>query len=108
VYFDIIRSHSREGSSATAYFPFYSIMVVQGYQTTGLMKLKPGYFASIDSCNGVKKMMSHESILNNYVKVVATNFELPDFLFHQLSNCVVEDEDPGHSWNLLTFQGINY
>jgi hypothetical protein len=59
-------------------FCFISIMVVNGYLMTCLLKLKNEGFETDESYNGVKKKMANETSLNHYVKVFAKHFELPD------------------------------
>jgi hypothetical protein len=81
-------------------FRFISIMVVNGYLTTSLMKLSPEDFQTEDSYTSVKKSMANNNTLNDYIKDMAKTFEIPDCLFQEPSNGLaegqVEDEGPGH------------
>jgi hypothetical protein len=76
-------------------FRFMSIMVVNGYLTTCLLKLKNEDFETDDSYNSVRKKIANETSLNDYVKVLAKHFELPDCMFQDPNNGEVVNEEQG-------------
>jgi hypothetical protein len=56
-----------------------SIMFVNGYLTTCFLKIKNEDFETDDSYKG--KKMAYDTLLNDYVSVLAKHFELLDCIF---------------------------
>jgi hypothetical protein len=83
-------------------FRFISIMVVNGHLTSSLLKLTQEDFDNEDSYNDIRKRMSNSSTLNDFVKILATHFELPGCMYDVNSEHNVRDDDD----NEQTAEGI--
>jgi hypothetical protein len=75
-------------------FRFISIMVVNGHLTTSLLHLGQEDFDNDESYNDIRKRMSNSSSLNDYVKILATNFELPGCMYDVNYDPDLQDDGP--------------
>ena len=71
----------RGGSVLQLVVRFLSIMIANGHLTTNLLRLSDEDFAE-DGCSytDMKKKMFNKASLNDYVKVLATNFVIPGYV----------------------------
>lgn len=60
---------------------FLGIMIVNGHLTTSLLKLTEHDILEEDSYNDIRQKMSNESTLTDYVRILASEFELPGCMF---------------------------
>jgi hypothetical protein len=80
-------------------FRFLSIMTVNGHLATSLLSLSDEDFNGEESYNDIRKKLSNEFSLNNYVRTLAQKFELPGCLTYESNTPRQGDQndifDPG-------------
>jgi hypothetical protein len=70
-------------------FRFLSTLVINGHLLTKLVKLNEEDFQSDHSYNDIKQKMCNEDSLNDYIRILASNYELPGYMF--INNVVNQD-----------------
>jgi hypothetical protein len=71
-------------------------MVVNGYLTTNLLNLCTGDFETEDSYNHIKMKLSTENNLNDYLQLLASNFEMPCCMFNLAKINQIQDKEEGN------------
>jgi hypothetical protein len=82
----------RAGPVLQLVFRFISIMIVNGHLTTNLLKLSVEDFEGDESYNDIRQKMCKEGALTDYVKTLATNFEIPGCMLAESNQDVCEED----------------